>query len=168
MKLDFIPMDKLSIAATNMRGKGNDPDVSDLLTSVCARGVIVPLLARPNFDEGHFEIVAGRRRFPAVNAVAREVRAVKQLPCAILDEGDDADALEASILENLARAKPDEVSRWEVFVELVKSGRSVDEIADTFGFEQHIVNVALRSVTRSPASIPLIGAGRSTGTWCAT
>jgi ParB family chromosome partitioning protein len=143
MKLDFIPMDKLSIAATNMRGKGKDPDVSDLLPSVRARGVIVPLLVRPgpvpsNVEgcaEGRFEIVAGRRRFTAVNAVAREGGAVQPIPCAILDEGDDADALEASMLENLARVQPDEVSQWEAFVALVKAGRSVEDVADSFGFE---------------------------------
>ena len=143
MKLDFIPMDKLSIAATNMRGKGKDPDVSDLLPSVRARGVIVPLLVRPgpvpsNVEgcaEGRFEIVAGRRRFTAVNAVAREGGAVQPIPCAILDEGDDADALEASMLENLARVQPDEVSQWEAFVALVKAGRSVEDVADSFGIE---------------------------------
>lgn len=139
MKLDFIPIDKLSIAATNMRGKGKDPDVSDLLPSVRARGVIVPLLVRPNRAEGNFEIVAGRRRFTAVNAVACEGGAVKPIPCAILDEGDDADALEASMLENLARVQPDEVSQWEAFVALVKAGRSVDEVADSFGFEPSAV-----------------------------
>lgn len=147
MKLDFIDVDHLSIAATNMRGKGKDPDVSDLLPSVRARGVLVPLLVRPcpvpsgveGCSEGHYEIVAGRRRFTAVHAVAREGGAVKPIPCAILDEGDDADALEASMLENLARVRPDEVSQWEAFVALVKSGRSVDEVADTFGFEPSAV-----------------------------
>lgn len=139
MKLDFIDVDHLSIAATNMRGKGKDPDVSDLLPSVRARGVLVPLLVRPNCAEGHYEIVAGRRRFTAVHAVAREGGAVKPIPCAILDEGDDADALEASMLENLARVRPEEVSQWEAFVALVKSGRSVDEVADTFGFEPSAV-----------------------------
>src|SRR3546814_11614384 len=39
------------------------------------------------------------------------------------------------MLENLARVRPDEVSQWESFVALVKAGRSVDEVADTFGFE---------------------------------
>lgn len=47
MKLDFIPIDKLSIAAANMRGKGKDPDVSDLLPSMRSRGVLVPLLFVP-------------------------------------------------------------------------------------------------------------------------
>ncbi|KTE00666.1 hypothetical protein ATE68_15270 [Sphingopyxis sp. H038] len=139
MKLDFIDIGNLSIAAANMRGKGKDPDVADLMPSIRARGVLVPLLVRPNCSEGHYEIVAGRRRFTAVGAVAREGGAVWPIPCAILDEGDDADALEASMLENLARVQPDEVSQWEAFVALVKAGRSVEEVADSFGFEPRTV-----------------------------
>ena len=139
MKLDFIDLGNLSIAAANMRGKGKDPDVTDLMPSIRARGVLVPLLVRPNCSEGHYEIVAGRRRFTAVGAVAREGGAVRPIPCAILDEGDDADALEASMLENLARVQPDEVSQWEAFVALVKAGRSVEEVAGSFGFEPRAV-----------------------------
>lgn len=101
--------------------------------------MLVPLLVRPNCSEGHYAIVAGRRRFTAVGAVAREGGAVRPIPCAILDEGDDADALEASMLENLARVQPDEVSQWEAFVALVKAGRSVEEVADSFGFEPRAV-----------------------------
>jgi ParB family chromosome partitioning protein len=142
MKLDFIDIGKLSIAKTNMRGKGKDPDIADILPSIAKRGILVPLLVRPCAEPGdagasgdRFEIVAGRRRFTAANAIAREGAAVGPLPCAILDEGDDADALEASMLENLARVAPDEVRQWESFVALVKTGRSAQEIADTFGFE---------------------------------
>ena len=135
MKLDFIELGKLSIAKTNMRGKGKDPDVGDILPSIRARGILVPLLVRPNCAAGHFEIVAGRRRFTAANAIMREGGTVQPLPCAILDEADDAAAIEASMLENLARVKPDEVSQWEAFVALVKAGRNVEEIADIFGFE---------------------------------
>ena len=139
MKLDFIALDKLTVAKTNMRAKGRDPDVGDILPSIRERGVLVPLLVRPNCDEGCYEIVAGRRRFTAVNAVVREGGAARPLPCAILDEGDDADALEASMLENLIRVAPDEVSQWENFVKLVKTGRSEAEIAATFAFEPQAV-----------------------------
>ncbi len=135
MKLDFIDLDKLSVAKTNMRGNGKDPDVADILPSIRARGVLVPLLVRPNCSAGCFEIVAGRRRFTAMNAVAREGGTVNPLPCAILDDADDAAAIEASMLENLARVKPDEVSQWEAFGALVKAGRNIEEIADIFGFD---------------------------------
>lgn len=147
MKLDFIELDKLSVAKANMRAKGRDPDVADILPSIRKRGVLIPLLVRPNplptgvegCADGHFEILAGRRRFTAVNAVVREGGAARPLPCAILDDGDDADAIEASMLENLARVAPDEVSQWEAFVKLAKAGRNVEEIAADFAFEPQTV-----------------------------
>ena len=70
MKLDFIPMDKLSVSKTNMRYAKKAPDVSDILPTIRKRGVIQPLIVRPNCADGHYEIVAGRRRFTAVGAVA--------------------------------------------------------------------------------------------------
>ena len=139
MKLDFIELDKLSVAKSNMRAKGRDPDISDILPSIRKRGVLIPLLVRPNCADGHFEILAGRRRFTAVNKVVRDGGAVRPLPCAILDDGDDADAIEASMLENLARVAPDEVSQWEAFVKLAKAGRSEAEIAADFAFEPQTV-----------------------------
>lgn len=139
MKLDFIPLDKLSIDPANMRAKGRDPDVSDILPSIRKRGVLISLLVRPGAEDGHFKISAGRRRFTAANIVVREGGPARPLPCGILEEGDDADAIEASMLENLARVAPDEVSQWEAFVKLAKAGRSEAEIAATFAFEPQAV-----------------------------
>lgn len=140
MKLDFIPLDKLVIAKANMRGTGRAPDVSDILPTVRSRGILVPMLVRPRADsEGDFEIVAGRRRFTAATKVASEGGPYRPAPCAILDDADDADAIEASMIENLARLDPDEVSQWESFVKLAKAGRSIEEIAQNFAFEPKAV-----------------------------
>lgn len=109
MKLDFIDHDRLSPARTNMRLTRKSPDVADLLPTIRQRGILVPLIVRAEgVDHG-------------------------PLPCAILEAGDDADALEASMIENFARLDPDEVTQWESFVRLVKEGRSADDIATTFG-----------------------------------
>ena len=133
MKLDFIALDKLSISPANMRTGKKPPDISNILPSVRARGVLQTLLVRPNCADGHFEIVAGKRRFYAAKAVAEETGTAEPLPCAIIEAGDDAAALEASLMENVARLDADEVTRWEQFTRLVKEGRSVDEIATRFG-----------------------------------
>ncbi|HVI97517.1 MAG TPA: ParB N-terminal domain-containing protein [Sphingomonas sp.] len=138
MKLDFIPLDKLSVSKANMRYGKKAPDVSDILPTVRSRGVIQPIIVRPNCGPGLFEIVAGRRRFHAANIVAGERRAAgdpnpEPMPCAILDEGDDAAAIEASMIENMARLDPDEVTQWENFTRLVKEGRKIEDIAATFG-----------------------------------
>ncbi|WP_206240158.1 ParB/RepB/Spo0J family partition protein [Novosphingobium terrae] len=142
MRLDFIDLGKLSVSKANMRYSKKAPDVSDILPTVRQRGVIVPILVRPisaanDETSDAFEIIAGARRFHAAGLVAEERREAGQdieaMPCAILEAGDDADAIEASLIENSARLDPDEVTRWECFTRLVKEGRSVEQIALTFG-----------------------------------
>lgn len=139
MQLVHIPLEKLSISAANMRASRKAPDVSDILPSVRARGILVPLLVRPNGEPNHFEVVAGRRRFFAATTVAGEDGHDTPLPCAILEEGDDAAALEASLIENIARLDPDEVSQWETFARLVEEGRGIEDIAATFGIPERRV-----------------------------
>src|SRR5690242_8598535 len=148
MELQFIELGKLSISKANMRYAKKAPDVSDLLPTVRKRGVIVPVLVRPNpvpsIVEGcapdSFEIVAGARRFTAASIVADERRAEGQepdpMPCAILSDSDDADAIEASLIENVARLDADEVTRWETFTRLVKQGREIEDISATFGIPE--------------------------------
>ncbi len=138
MKLDFLPLDKLYVDKANMRFAKRPPDVSDILPSVRKRGILQTLIVRPG-DEDRFGILAGARRFRAGQIVAGERTDADVpdpepflFPCAILEAGDDAAAIEASLIENMARLAPDEVTRWESFVRLVKEGRSLEEIADTF------------------------------------
>lgn len=133
MTLVYIDQDKLSVSKTNMRYGKKAPDVSDILPTVRKRGVIQTLLVRPNCQDGHFEIVAGSRRFHAARIVAAETGEAEPLPCRILSEADDAAAIEASMIENLARLDADEVTQWETFTRLVKEGRAVADIAATFG-----------------------------------
>jgi ParB family chromosome partitioning protein len=60
-----------------------------------------------------------------------------------MQPGDDAAALEASLIENIARLDPDEVSQWETFARLIKEGRGVPEISRTFGITERMVNQRL-------------------------
>jgi ParB family chromosome partitioning protein len=160
MKLDFIPMDKLSVSKANMRYARKAPDVSDILPTIRARGVLVPLMVRPQpcseCAEGNapglFEIVAGSRRYHAARIIAEETGQAEPLPCAILDAGDDAAAIEASLIENLARLDPDEVTQWETFTRLVRQGRRPEDIAVTFG----LPDLAVRRVLALGNLLPRI------------
>lgn len=96
----------------------------------------MPLIVRPNCGPDAFEIVAGARRFTAAQIVAGETGSADPLPCAILENGDDAAAIEASLIENIARLAPDEVTRWETFTRLVKEGRDEADISATFGIPE--------------------------------
>jgi ParB family chromosome partitioning protein len=152
MKLDFIDLGKLSVSPANMRAGKKAPDIADLLPSIRARGVLVPILVRQNGSADTFEIVAGRRRYHAAQAVASEGGTADPLPCAIIEAGDDAAALEASLIENLARLDPDEVTRWETFTRLVKEGRTPEDISATFG----IPDLAIRRVLALGNLLPRI------------
>lgn len=133
MELQHIELERLMVSKANMRHSRKPPDTSDILPSVKARGVLVPLLVRPSGEDGRFEIVAGRRRYHAALAASEGQEAPPPLPCAVLGEGDDAAALEASLIENFVRQDPDEVTKWETFTRLVKQGRDIEDIAATFG-----------------------------------
>ena len=139
MQLQHIELGKLKAAVVNMHHAKAAPDVLDILPSIRTRGVLVPLLVRPDRDGEGFEIVAGRRRYFAAKAIVDEGGAVEPLPCAVMEPGDDAGALEASMLENLARLAPDEMTQYETFVRLRKAGRAVEEIAATFGITELMV-----------------------------
>jgi ParB family chromosome partitioning protein len=132
MELKHIDIAQLSVSSANMRGKAKKPDLTNILPSVRARGILVPLIVRPRTD-GDYEIVAGKRRYHAALTVADEQDGIDPLPCAVMEAGDDAAALEASLIENIARLDPDEVNRCEAFTRLVREGRSIEDIGLTFG-----------------------------------
>jgi ParB family chromosome partitioning protein len=148
MKLDFLALGKLTDSKANMRCGRKARDVTDLVPSVRVRGVLQSLVVRPQIGTDLFEVVAGRRRWHAALAVAAEQPDavpdhVASLPCAIIEPGDDAAALEASMLENMVRLDPDEVKQWESFVALVRKGRNIEEIAATFGLPEQAVRRVL-------------------------
>jgi ParB family chromosome partitioning protein len=148
MELQFIELGKLSISKANMRYTKKAPDVSDILPTVRARGVLVPLIVRRNpvlsgvegCGPDAYEIVAGARRFTAARLIAEEAEEDSgepvTLPCAIIENGDDAAAIETSLIENVARRDADEVSQWTTFVRLIREGRSPADISATFGLPE--------------------------------
>jgi len=133
MELKHIDIANLSVSTANMRGVKKTPDLANILPSVRARGILVPLIVRQNGSPETYEIVAGKRRYHAALVVAEENGGIDPLPCAVIAAGDDAAALETSLIENIARLDPDEVTRWETFTRLVKEGRTPEDISNTFG-----------------------------------
>ncbi|MGD9800203.1 MAG: ParB/RepB/Spo0J family partition protein, partial [Parvularculaceae bacterium] len=142
MDLQTIPLENLKVSKLNMRVGRRAPVLDDILPSIRERGVLVPLLVRANGEAGQFEIVAGRRRYLASKVIEKETGAAPPLPCRILDASDDAAAIEASILENVARLEPDEMQEYEAYKALHDKGRGVEDIARIFGVSE--INVRRR------------------------
>ncbi|MBR1177122.1 ParB/RepB/Spo0J family partition protein [Bradyrhizobium sp. KB893862 SZCCT0404] len=161
MELRNIALSDLTIATVNVRHARKAPDVSDILPSIRSRGVLQPLLVRPQGKL--FEIIAGRRRYFAAIKVAEEqgIPIVEVLlPCAVAADGSDVDAMEASLIENVARAPMDELEEYEAFAKLIKQGRSVAEIAKTFGLTDRYVKQRLALANLQGAIKDAYRAGR--------
>lgn len=139
MELQHINLNDLKPAAVNVRKKGGK-DVSDLIPSIRSLGVLQPLLVRPNCEG--FEIVAGQRRFHALTELAEESEA-DPVPCIVMEDGDDAKAIEASLAENITRLPMDEIDQFKAFAALEKLGGSVEDIASQFGVTERLVTQRL-------------------------
>ena len=149
MQLQHIPLDQLTISPLNMRHSRKAPDVSDIMPSIREKGIQQPLLVRKN-GKG-FEIVAGRRRYFSLKEIEQQGQKPDPVPCAIMADGDDAAALEASLIENIARCDPDEMTRYETFARLVKQGKTPADIATTFGATEIMVKRSLALGNLTPA-----------------
>ncbi len=139
MKLTHLQLDQLKPASVNVRKRGGK-DTGDLLPSIRSLGLLQPLLVRPNCEG--FEIIAGQRRYHALSKLADEGTA-DPVPCIIMEDGDDAKAIEASLAENIARLPMDEIDQYKAFAALTKQGRSVEDIAAQFGVSSRLVTQRL-------------------------
>lgn len=153
MKLKDISLDKLHISKLNMRYKDKTPDISDILPSIRDKGIYQTMLVRPEGDG--FGVVAGRRRYYALLKVAEETEKKLKAPCGILASNDDALAIEASLIENMARLPATELEQFAAFKKLKVKGRSVVEIAHHFGVTELKVKRILALANLKPQILRL-------------
>lgn len=79
-------------------------DLTELSASVKEKGILEPLLVKPNRQAGTWMIIAGERRWRAANLAG-----LKEVPCIELDIDDQAVA-EIALIENLQRK---DLTVWE-------------------------------------------------------
>ncbi|MBN2317939.1 MAG: ParB/RepB/Spo0J family partition protein [Acidobacteria bacterium] len=134
-----IPIDNLAESTRNPRRRFSETQMEELTKSVRRHGVLVPILARP--VNGHYEIIAGARRYRAAKAAG-----LKELPARIKEIGD-VEALEISILENLQREDVhplEEAVGFKTLHEL--SGYEVASIAAKVGRSESYVYQRLKLI----------------------
>lgn len=139
-----IPVTALHVSPLNMRAENKEPNLkrmaviaANILPTIREQGILTPLIVRPN-NTG-FEIIAGRRRFYAARVVEAEKGSFPDIRCDVREGLSDAEALEISLTENLAREDADELTYYEAFLSLTLKGRSVGEIARTYGKKEREV-----------------------------
>lgn len=126
---EFWPHD-LVLSPLNCRQ--DDDDVAELKASIAHRGVLQPLLGRLQ-PGGTAEIIAGGRRMRCAKELFDEGLRREKVRVILFQEGDDADAYEVSIAENVTTRPLHPVLEFEAFAALAERGRSPEEIAAHFG-----------------------------------
>lgn len=151
MQLQHIKLEDLKTTALNVRKIGAK-DIADLEPSIRSLGLLQPLLVRANCEG--YEIIAGQRRFHALTKIAQDTT-LESIPCLVMDKGDDAKAVEASLAENIARLPMEEVDQYKAFAKLVKEGHGVSDIANQFGVTERLVKQRLAIANLLPPLLTL-------------
>jgi ParB/RepB/Spo0J family partition protein len=128
-----VELAQLRESPLNNRKFWDEKKQAELTESVRQKGVLTPLLVRPD-GTGLFEIAAGHRRYRAAKAAA-----VPFVPV-IAREMTDAEFLEVLTIENLQREDVHPMDEALGYKELVeKHGYTADTIADKIGKSKEYV-----------------------------
>ncbi len=92
-----VPIEFVTPNPRNPRRNFADSDLTDLAQSIREHGVVQPVVVRRRGEAGHYEIIAGERRWRAAQRAG-----LTELPVIIRDV-DDRVALELAIVENVQR-----------------------------------------------------------------
>jgi len=144
MELRNIALSDLKIANVNVRQSRKASDVS-------RHPAIDPRTWCPSAPAGSAPRLRLRDRLRTATLFCSKPRGGRAgvpieevlLPCAVTADDGDADAMEASLIENVARAPMDELEEYEAFAKLLKQGRNVPDIAKTFGLTERYVKLRL-------------------------
>lgn len=152
-----IPLSELKVSKLNMRHGRKKPDISDILPSIRAHGLRQSLLVRQ--ESKSYGVIAGRRRLFALKQIAKDTGIDPNVPCIVMRTGDDAEALEASLIENIARLPATEMEQYTAFKKLHDAGRAVADIADYYGVTELTVRRVMALANLSGSIRKLYSAG---------
>lgn len=163
MKLQVtdVEMSLIRISPKNYRKTIDENSINELAENIRQFGLINPITVRPvgisdylDDETGEiistgdgYEIVCGERRFRACKLLydeeckANEILSARKkkkldkyrtIPC-VIREMEDEEAFDAMMIENLMREDVDPFEESYAFVEMMKQGKSIEDLALKFG-----------------------------------
>jgi ParB family transcriptional regulator, chromosome partitioning protein len=93
-----IGIDQLHRSPLNPRRDFGEEELTELADSIRTKGLLQPIIVRPDAGRGGYEIVAGERRWRAAQ------RAGIHQVAAIVRELSDQELLEVALIENVQRS----------------------------------------------------------------
>ena len=153
-ELRQLPVELISPNPRQPRRDFDDDALKALADSLGQQGVLQPVLVRPRAG-GTYELVAGERRWRAARLVGLE-----RIP-AIVREREDAAALEAALIENMAREDLNPIEEARACAALVEElGLTRKEIGRRVGRSRVAVSNLVRLLELPDEVIGLLQSGK--------
>lgn len=152
----LIEITQISANPDQPRRSFDDTALADLTRSVAEKGIIQPLIVRPDPNQdGTYQIVAGERRWRA----AQKAR-IDRVPVLVRDL-DDLEVLEIAIIENVQRADlnpVDEARGYQMLME--KFGHTQEKLSEALGKSRSYLANAMRLLSLPAEVQEMLADGR--------
>jgi ParB family chromosome partitioning protein len=138
-----IPLRSIQESKTNPRRQFDEAKLAELAGNIRQHGILQPVLVRPlpDGEPGHYELVAGARRYRASMLAGRET-----IPASVR-ELTDTQCLELQLIENLQRAdvhELDEARGYAALMQLQPDTYTIETLAEKIGRSEKYVYARLR------------------------
>lgn len=152
-----VPLNKLVASQANVRHVKHGISIDELAADIAHRGLLQNLNVRPVLDgegeeTGNFHVLAGGRRFQALQLLVRQKRIAKtvDVPCKVKDADDPVSAEEDSLAENTFHVGLHPLDQFRGMKTLVDQGLGIETVADRFHTTSKTVQQRLKLVAVSP------------------
>lgn len=133
-----IPLDRIDSNPEQPRLAFDQSTLEELAASIREHGVLQPILVRPLL-EGRFQLIAGERRWRA-----SKIAGMATIP-ALVEDIDDATAMEISIIENLQREDISPLDEAAMYDRMTRDhGYSIRRLAEKLGKDKGYIENRLR------------------------
>jgi ParB family transcriptional regulator, chromosome partitioning protein len=146
-----VAIAELRVSPLQPRRHFDEEGMAELAASIAEKGVVQPLIVRP--QEDGLEIVAGERRFRAAQRAGLTAVPV------IVRSLSDRQALEVAIIENLQREDLNAIEEARAFRRLLEFGLTQDEVAQAVGKSRPAVANTLRLLSLPASALEALEAG---------
>ncbi|WP_236638002.1 plasmid partitioning protein RepB [Mangrovicoccus ximenensis] len=157
--LPWGPKDRMNVELTGVNSDEAQSSIAELADSIRDSGQQVPVLLRPSGrEDGHFEVIYGRRRILACKAAGLPVKA-------LIRTMDDSQALMAKGLENASRSELSFYERARFALSIADQGYERAEIMQALAISKNTLSQLERITRLVPAEVgdaigPAPGSGR--------
>jgi ParB family chromosome partitioning protein len=152
-ELRELPIELISPNPKQPRRRFDQESLESLAASLGVRGVLQPVLVRPR-PGGSYELVAGERRWRAAR-----IAGLQSIP-AIVREREDAEALEAALVENMVREDLNPIEEARACAALVEElGLTREDVGRRVGRSRVAVSNLVRLLDLPDEAIELVQSG---------